>query len=68
MYSQYLAISDLHKADWSSMYKASKVNEAVKAFTDIVNDTSNNHAPKVTVRIKGNMPTIFSNELLLLMK
>ena len=59
---------DLHTADWSNMYAASTIHETAKAFNDIVNDIANKHAPKVTVRIKGSIPTIFSNELLLLMK
>ena len=59
---------DLFNSNWNSVYEADNVHGASKAFTEIVNEVADRHAPKVNIRVKGNLPSTFSDELILLMK
>ena len=38
------------------------------AFAKIVNEVADRHAPKINIRVKGNLLATFSDELILLMK
>ena len=59
---------DLFNSNWNSVYEADDVHGASKAFTKIVNEVADRHAPKVNIKVKGNLPLTFSDELILLMK
>ena len=59
---------DLYNPNWNSVYEADDVHGASKAFTKIVNEVVDRHAPKVNIRAKGNLPAAFSDGLILLMK
>ena len=59
---------DLQSADWSGIYKADNINKATEAFTEQVQIIADKHAPRVTVRVKGAVNNMFSDELLVMMK
>ena len=52
----------------TGVYEADDVHGTSKAFTKIVNEVTDRHAPKVNIRVKGNLPSMSSDELILLMK
>ena len=54
---------DLYSSNWNSVYEADDVHGASKS-----NEVADRHAPKVNIRVKGNLPAMFSDELILLMK
>ena len=59
---------DLFNSNCNSVYEADNVHGASKAFIEIVNEVAGRHAPKVNIRVKGNLPSTFSDELIFLMK
>ena len=59
---------DLFNSNWNSVYEADDVHRASKAFTEMVNEVADRHAPKVNIRVKENLPSTFSDELILLIK
>ena len=59
---------DLQSADWSGIYTADNAHKATEAFTEQVQIIADKHAPRVTVRVKGAVNNIFSDERLVLMK
>ena len=54
--------------DWSGICTADNIHKATGAFTEQVQIIADKHAPRVTVRVKGALNNIFSDELLALMK
>ena len=59
---------DLQSVDWSGIYTADNIHKATEAFIEQVQIIADKHAPRVTVRAKGAVNNIFSDELLVLMK
>ena len=59
---------DLASQDWSELYHTSDVNECAKIFTGNILQAADKHAPKRTIRVKGTVHNMFSDELIALMK
>ena len=59
---------DLASQDWSELYHTSDVNECAKIFTGNILQADDKHAPKRTIRVKGTVHNMFSDELIALMK
>ena len=59
---------DLASQDWSELYHTSDVNECAKIFTGNILQADDKHAPKRTIRVKGTVQNMFSDELIALMK
>ena len=52
-YNPLYVNNELRQKDWSCVYNASDVNEAVNNLNTILNETFNKHAPFINKRIKG---------------
>ena len=59
---------DLASLYWSELYYASNVNKRAKIFTGNILQVADKHAPKKTIRVKGTVHNMFSDELITLMK
>ena len=55
---------DLYNSNWNPVYETDDVHGASKAFTKIVNKVADRHAPQINIRVKGNLPAMFSDELI----
>lgn len=60
--------NDLVNMDWKVVLQATDPNEAWSCFKNMFKEISDKHAPLVEVRVKGNQPPWFNEEILSLCK
>ena len=60
--------NDLNNCNWNLVFQETDPNAAWCTFKDIVKEICDKHAPIVEVRVKGNQPAWFNDEILSLCK